>query len=63
MSHKLLQGCTAVKVVANFADLGFSGTHQVRDLWQQKNLGTATGMFQTTVPRHGAALVKIARSQ
>jgi len=45
----------------NFADLGLSGKHLVRDLWREKDLGSFTGQFQAMVPRHGVVLVKFSR--
>ena len=51
----------AAAMTVKFSDLGLSGAHQVRDLWQQKNLGTARDQFSATVPRHGAVLVKIGK--
>jgi alpha-galactosidase len=50
-----------VKVSANWADLGLTGKHRVRDLWRQQDLGKVSGQFQTTVPRHGVVLIKIAK--
>ena len=46
-------------VTVKFSDLGISGTQPVRDLWQQKDLGTARDQFTATVPRHGVVFVKI----
>lgn len=42
----------------HFADLGLSGSVEVRDLWRQKNLGSFRDIFHTTVPSHGVALLK-----
>ncbi len=44
-----------------FSELGLSGSHPVRDLWQQKDLGTSRDQFSATVPRHGVVLVKIGK--
>jgi alpha-galactosidase len=49
----------ASEVEVSLGDLGLSGGLPVRDLWRQTDLGTVTGSFSTTVPRHGAVLVKI----
>ncbi len=54
------RGPVAQKVAARWSDLGLSGSRSVRDLWQQKDLGTSAGAFETMVPRHSAVLVKIA---
>ncbi len=40
-------------------DLGLSATQKVRDLWRQKDLGTHTESFTTTIPRHGVSLLKV----
>jgi alpha-galactosidase len=47
------------EVTASWSDLGLSGKQPVRDLWQQKDLGSFADEFKTKVPRHGAVLVKI----
>jgi alpha-galactosidase len=44
-----------------WAELGLKGKHVVRDLWRQKDLGRFGDHFQTSVPRHGVVLVKIAK--
>jgi alpha-galactosidase len=53
------RGIEAARVTVKWADLGLSGRQPVRDLWQQKDLGAFTGELATTVPAHGAMLVKI----
>jgi len=57
------RGQTAIKVTANWSDLGLQGREPVRDLWQQRDLGTFAGAFSATVPQHGAVLVKIGKSR
>jgi alpha-galactosidase len=52
-------GSTEEKVTATWKDLGIDGSHDVRDLWRQKDLGAFTGEFSATVPSHGVVLVKI----
>jgi alpha-galactosidase len=49
------------RVRARWSDLGLSGPQPVRDLWQQRDLGTFADEFTATVPRHGAVLVKVGR--
>ena len=46
-------------VAVSWKDLGIEGTHRVRDLWRQKNLGTYKERFEAKVPRHGVVLVRI----
>jgi alpha-galactosidase len=53
------RGPVAADVKAEWTVLGVKGAQKVRDLWQQKDLGTFRDEFTATVPRHGAVLVKI----
>jgi alpha-galactosidase len=46
-------------VAVTWSELGLKGTRKVRDLWRQSDLGTTSDRFQTPVPRHGVALVKL----
>jgi alpha-galactosidase len=55
------RGLQAVKMSATWNDLGINGRQPVRDLWLQRDLGAFDGAFATTVPAHGAVLVKIGR--
>jgi alpha-galactosidase len=50
---------TTINIAISWKDLGIKGPRQVRDLWRQKNLGTYKNHFETKVPRHGVALVRI----
>lgn len=66
---ELADGSTAVglfnlasrprKISLAWTDLGVSGSRSVRDLWRQKELGAFEGAFETEVPRHGVAMVKL----
>jgi alpha-galactosidase len=47
------------EVRVNWADLGLSGKHRVRDLWRQKDLGIFKNSFSASVPRHGVILVRV----
>jgi alpha-galactosidase len=42
-----------------WSELGITGTHRVRDLWRQSDLGEFSGSFHASVPRHGVVLVRI----
>ena len=53
------RGLRDATVTARWADIGVTGAQPVRDLWLHKDLGTFTDSFTTTVPRHGAVLVKV----
>ncbi|SDS59418.1 fibronectin type III domain-containing protein [Microlunatus soli] len=46
-------------VTARFADLGFDGTADVRDLWQRKGLGAATQKITESLPPHGSRLFRV----
>ena len=39
--------------------LGIQGPRQVRDLWQQEDLGTFEDRFEARVPAHGTVLVRL----
>ena len=45
----------------DFVTIGFSDPVKVRDLWVGKNLSTGTSTYATTVPAHGAVLLKITK--
>ena len=55
------RGPLTATVSVNWADLKLDGPQPVRDLWQQKDLGSASGRFAAAVPRHGAVLLKIGK--
>ena len=44
-------------------ELGFSGTCRVRDLWQQRDIGTMTNELNATLPPHGAGLYLVQPEQ
>ena len=46
-------------VKAPWEQLGLSGKQRVRDLWQQKNLGTFEKVFEAKVNPHGIVLVRM----
>ncbi len=46
-------------VLVSLNELGFEGDVQIRDLWEQKNLGTNSNEFLPEVEAHGAALFRI----
>ena len=43
----------------NFDELNLKGKFKVRDLWQQKELGTFSEQFTTEVAYHGVTFVKL----
>jgi alpha-galactosidase len=52
-------GAAAAPVTAAWSKLGISGSAEVRDVWAKKDLGPFTDSYQTTIPSHGAALLRI----
>lgn len=47
------------QVIVSWADLGIKGSHIVRDLWRQKDLGVFNQEFKADVNQHGVVLVSI----
>jgi GH43 family beta-xylosidase len=43
----------------NFKDIWLGGKAQVRDLWQHSDLGEFTDYYETLVPAHGTAMLRI----
>jgi alpha-galactosidase len=43
----------------SFEDTGIKGSAQLRDLWTHRDLGTFTGSFTTTLPKHGVVLLRV----
>lgn len=42
-----------------WSDLGLHGPYKVRNLWRQKDEGTHSGSFQTSIERHGVVLLRL----
>jgi alpha-galactosidase len=57
------RGLQAAKVTARWSDIGAKGAQLVRDVWRHRDLGTFSTTFTTTVPAHGAMLVKVGRAK
>jgi alpha-galactosidase len=55
------RGLHPASVTVEWAQLGLQGRQHVRDLWQQRDLGVMQEKFTTTVPRHGAVLLKVGK--
>jgi alpha-galactosidase len=49
----------AVPISVTLADLGFTGSVNIRDLWSHSNLGTFTGSFTSDIPDHGAGMYRL----
>ncbi len=48
-----------VKITVSLADLGITGSANVRDLWTHKDLGAVTGEFSPVINSHGAGLYRV----
>jgi hypothetical protein len=47
------------KIRLDWADLNITGTHKIRDLWRQADLGEFTDKFEAEVPYHGVVFIRI----
>ncbi len=47
------------EMVLHWIDLGMTGNHIVRDLWQRKDRGTFRKSYSAIVPSHGVTLIRI----
>lgn len=47
------------EITAPWAVLGVQGKQTVRDLWRQQDLGTFSGEFKASVPRHAVVFVRL----
>jgi hypothetical protein len=52
-----------VKISVALADLGITGSANVRDLWTHKDLGAVTGEFNSVINSHGAGLYRVSPIQ
>ncbi len=53
------RGPAAARVTAKWSDMGISGRHHIRDLWQHGDMGAAADAYTAEVPSHGVALIRI----
>jgi alpha-galactosidase len=49
------------KITAKWADVGFSGPGEVRDLWKHATVETSAAEYSADVPAHGVVLLKVQR--
>ncbi len=54
---------SAAAVPVKLSELGFSGAANIRDLWQQKSLGSFTNEFAPTIGIHGAGLYRVSTAK
>jgi alpha-galactosidase len=47
------------KYTLNFSDIDINAKIKIRDVWRQKDIGTFSGKYETTVPSHGVILLKV----
>jgi alpha-galactosidase len=52
-------GQTGTAVTANLAEVGFTGTCQIRDLWQRTDLGDFSNQVTAQINWHGAKLYRV----
>ena len=52
-------GDAATSVSVDLAALGFSGTVQIRSLWEKSDLGGFSGTFAPAIQPHGAAMFRL----
>ena len=50
---------SSLKMSVNLTDLGLDGSWNVRDLWRQKEIGSASGSLSAEVAPHGVAFVRL----
>ena len=55
------RGLQAVEMTATWKELGLSGRHTVRNLWQQRDEGAFDQQFTVRVPAHGAVMFRVRR--
>jgi alpha-galactosidase len=46
-------------ISASWPELNLAGSHRVRDLWRQVDLGTRDGSYSAEVARHGVMMVRL----
>ncbi len=46
-------------VTVEFKALGLTGKQRMRDLWRQKDIGTASDSFTAEIPGHGVQLIRL----
>lgn len=53
------RGLFSTNFILPLADLGFKKNVNLRDIWQQKDLGKFKNSYSVTIPSHGVKLLKI----
>ena len=52
-------GDQPAKLTVTWTELSLFGKQRARDLWRQNDIGTFSDRFETKVPRHGVAMIKL----
>ncbi len=50
---------TPREVLVSWQEMGISGPQQVRDVWRQRNIGSARDFYSSRINRHGVMLVRL----
>jgi alpha-galactosidase len=53
------RGADRAKVTARWADMGISGSKNVRDLWVHADRGKASGEYSAEVVSHGVVMIEL----
>ena len=53
----------AQTVSVAWSDLGVAGKQTVHDVWRQQDLGRFAAAYQTEIPRHGVAFLRLTPAQ
>lgn len=56
-------GGSSATVTVNWVDMGFTGSADVRDLWQHMELGTYPSAYSATLASHASSLVRVTPMQ
>ena len=52
---------TPLPISLKLSEVGFPGGAKARDIWAAKDLGSITGTYTVTVPRHGVVLLRLTK--
>jgi alpha-galactosidase len=58
----LNRGGGTSSITVNWSDIGLSGSANVRDLWEKRDLGSYNGSYSASVPSHGSVFLRIGGS-
>jgi len=53
------RGEFSTTVAVKWSDLGITGSHRVRDLWRQRDIGKFSDSYQQEIPRHGTVMLRL----